>query len=587
MKKIYLLAVMTAVGTMSFAQSSQTLLKKATAHKKESAQQDVSEKAPGASIWTDTFDDPTNWVINGDGAQGEWVIGNVADLQNSPLYFAPIESTTVADGFAFFEGVGFLVNGTVQPQNAWIEMADPIDLSAEQYVNFSFEQAYRAFSNICYVEVSTDGGATWNSSIVNADVQANTGTFADVTETFLVNNSSTVKFRFRWEASNAGYAWQVDDVEITTLPDNDMKVTNTYYGSVGLHYYQIPEAQIAPIDMSVNVENTGINTQTGVYLSADETVVGTFSDVSPTASIPFEGTDSLAINSTFTPPGVGNYSIEFNLMNDDVDDVPANNQIASYDFEVGPFIYARDNGTVDGSISGSYYQAEPILEPGTLYDIFTAADLQGIDVTFGASQVDGVEVYGRVYEATPTEYVLISETDIYTSTAADAGSEVTLLFPASVPLEAGKTYVASVGAFTSEMIVAAAGESEPGTSITYGDLGSGDGWYIEPNTPMIRMNFSTTASVENNETSNLNVSQNFPNPFSNETTVEYSLENASEVSYTVVDLAGNTILDVNEGNVSAGKHAITIDGSSLANGVYYFIMNAGGAQTTHKMIVNK
>ena len=101
------------------------------------------------------------------------------------------------------------------------------------------------------------------------------------------------------------------------------------------------------------------------------------------------------------------------------------------------------------------------------------------------------------------------------------------------------------------------------------------------------MIFDPTISVESNEISNLNVSQNFPNPFSNETTVEYSLENASEVSYTVVDLAGNTILEVNEGNVSAGKHAITIDGSSLANGVYYFNMTAGGAQTTHKMIVNK
>jgi hypothetical protein len=87
--------------------------------------------------------------------------------------------------------------------------------------------------------------------------------------------------------------------------------------------------------------------------------------------------------------------------------------------------------------------------------------------------------------------------------------------------------------------------------------------------------------------SNLNVSKNFPNPFSNETTVEYTLENASEVNYTLVDLTGKTILEVNEGNVMAGKHEITIDGSSLANGVYYFNMTAGGAQTTHKMIVNK
>lgn len=578
---------MTAVGTMSFAQSSQSMLKKVTAHKKESAQQNFAEKTPGVSLWTDTFDDPTNWVIDGSGAQGTWQIGVVNDLTNSPDYYAAITSTTVNDGFAFFEGVQFLLDDNVEAQNAWIEMASSIDLSAHQYVNFSFEQAFRAFSNDVYVEVSTDGGSTWDGTMVNTEVQANTSTSADVTETFLVNNSANVKFRFRWEASNAGYAWQVDDVEITTLPDNDMKVTNHYYGSVGLPYYQIPEAQIAPIEMTVNVENTGLNTQEGVYLSAEETVAGSFSDVSPSAVIPFEGTDSLVLNSNFTPSGVGNYSIEFALMNDSLDDVPTNNQIATYDFEVGDFIYARDNGTIDGSISGSYYQAEPVLEPGTLYDIFTNADLTGIDVRFGASQPEGIEVFGRVYEATSTDYVLVSETEFYTTVTGDAGSFKTLVFSNPVPLESGKTYVASVGAFTSELIVGAAGFSEPGTSITYGDLGSGEGWYIEPNTPMIRMNFNPELSVENNEMSNLTVSQNFPNPFSNETTVEYTLENASEVSYTVVDLAGNTILEVNEGNVMAGTHEITIDGSALANGVYYFNMTAGGAQTTHKMIVNK
>ena len=44
---------------------------------------------------------------------------------------------------------------------------------------------------------------------------------------------------------------------------------------------------------------------------------------------------------------------------------------------------------------------------------------------------------------------------------------------------------------------------------------------------------------------------------------------------------------MNEGNMAAGEHSITIDGADLANGVYYFNMTAGGAQTTHKMIVNK
>ncbi|HZH85778.1 MAG TPA: T9SS type A sorting domain-containing protein, partial [Brumimicrobium sp.] len=87
--------------------------------------------------------------------------------------------------------------------------------------------------------------------------------------------------------------------------------------------------------------------------------------------------------------------------------------------------------------------------------------------------------------------------------------------------------------------------------------------------------------------SNLNVSQNFPNPFANETKVVFNLKEASNVSYTVVDLTGKVVANVNEGNTMAGEHEITIDGSSFANGVYYLNINAGDSKVTRKMIVNK
>src|SRR5690554_7224920 len=68
------------------------------------------------------------------------------------------------------------------------------------------------------------------------------------------------------------------------------------------------------------------------------------------------------------------------------------------------------------------------------------------------------------------------------------------------------------------------------------------------------MNFDPTLSVENNELANLNVSQNFPNPFANETTVLFNLKETANVSYTVVDLTGKVVANVNEGTTRSEEH---------------------------------
>jgi len=600
MKKIYLLAVMTAVGTMSFAQSSQRFMQKADFTGKAKAENlTITEKAPGISLWSDTFDDPSNWVIDGDGQQGAWEIGTNADpaIVTDYTFYGPMASTTAADGFAYFDGVPFLVSQppAVDPQNAWIEMANAIDMTGYQRVIFSFEQRYMAFnSDNTIVEVSLDNGATWTGSVdVNVDVPTNNDPAVQNTifQEFVVNAATQVKFRFRWENPSdddqfgSGYAWMVDDVNIATLPDNDIDASNLYFGTEGLHYYQIPETQIAPIDFTVIARNAGVNDQVGVALEATETGGSGYVGTSTPAAIAAGDIDSLVVNSAFTPSGQGTYDIEFAILNDSVDDIPSNNMMAGYSFEVGEYIYARDNGSAGGS-----FAPDMDFEAGNLYDIWQNQDLTGIDVRFGASLDEaGLETFARIYEIdTDGNFVLLAETPLYNTQTGDAGSIVTYTFENPVSLAAGNTYLAAVGSFATGMAVSVAGTSADQTSFLYGDLGSGGiAWYFANSTPMVRMNFDPQLSVENNEVSNLNVSQNFPNPFSTETTVEYTLENASEVSYTLVDLAGNTILEVNEGNVMAGKHAITIDGSSLANGVYYFNMTAGGAQTTHKMIVNK
>lgn len=597
MKKIYVMAAFLGATSFAFNQVAQ----KAPSHLTLNTEKAISEnngavKAPGVPIWSSDFSTASDWAINGNGNQGTWQIGVAAALPN-PNYYSTITSTTAANGFAFFEGVQYLLAGTVDSQNAWITMANSIDCSAHDIVTFKFEQEYRAFNtDRTYVEVSLDGGNTWVQTVdVNLGITANSYSPNKVVyQNFNVNNSPTVKFRFRWENTSndpnygSGYAWQVDDVQISTLADHDIALNNLYYGSLGLFYHQIPVAQIAPIESSATFTNKGSVDQTNVVFTANETVVGAYTSSSAPATIVSQGSDSLVVANNFTPSGAGNYKLEYAVTYNNVDDVPSNNVFRSYKFNVGQHIYARDTstqaaaGTVYGQMSGS--NTPELIEAGNVYDIYTNANLTGISFQLGNVIEVGSLVYGVIYDNN-IDAIPNGETKPYEVKAGDEGKYITLAYETPVNLSAGQTYIVTVKCFETNFSIATGGRSAAQTSFVY--YPAEDTWYYTTSTPVVRMNFDPSLSLENNELSNLNVSQNFPNPFANETTIEFNLKEAAAVSYKVVDLTGKVIAEASEGKTMAGDHSITIDGTSFANGVYYLNLTAGESTVTRKMIVNK
>ncbi len=90
--------------------------------------------------------------------------------------------------------------------------------------------------------------------------------------------------------------------------------------------------------------------------------------------------------------------------------------------------------------------------------------------------------------------------------------------------------------------------------------------------------YNSTANV-------LNVSQNRPNPFNGNTTIGYNLTEASNVNVTIYNVAGAKVMDFNQGMQSAGSHNLSIDGSSLQAGVYFYTFTANNNSVTKKMIV--
>lgn len=78
--------------------------------------------------------------------------------------------------------------------------------------------------------------------------------------------------------------------------------------------------------------------------------------------------------------------------------------------------------------------------------------------------------------------------------------------------------------------------------------------------------------------------QNYPNPFTQQTTIPFTLPNAAHVKFFVMDAMGH-IVHRDEQNYQAGSHLITIDMQAYAAGVYYYGIEVDGQRQMRKMIL--
>jgi hypothetical protein len=84
--------------------------------------------------------------------------------------------------------------------------------------------------------------------------------------------------------------------------------------------------------------------------------------------------------------------------------------------------------------------------------------------------------------------------------------------------------------------------------------------------------------------------KNSPNPFSAETSIDYSLNQAGNVRLSVYTLGGRLVTDLVDGHVEPGAHRAVWDGRDrfgreVSSGVYYYKIDTGGVSRSGKMIV--
>lgn len=579
---------------------------------------DATPKALGVEIWSNNFDNVSDWTIDNDGQSGA-EFGWTIDPNVDGWYFGGDEiSSTSGGNFAELNnGVPSPAPGTqALDVDYYLTIAASIDIpnlpantANTDQVSLQFEQYGARFNDLQEVQISTDGGTSftsiWNNDYhpVNSAAAPNNEypdpeTVSINLAPYIAGNAGNVKFRFHWTTNFAGsvnpnawvtYGWMIDDVKLVTNPDNDLEAQVPYWGTAFLNYYQIPTTQTAPIDFTTNAFNNGIATQTNAHLTVDITGVETFSGVSQMANIGPNTYDSLVLTTPFTPATLGTYNVVWGVTQDQVDDVPANNGNPNISFDVTTSIYARDNNVQNSTNSNGGFG----YEVGNFFDIWNDQDVYWIDVKL-ASGASGTQVgsiiYGKIYlvdfNAGSTLVDMISvvgQTNYFEITAANLTGMMKLPLLAPVSLTANTTYLVVIasdgdGGASSDVVCAAAGTSDPQTSFFY--AADDDTWYYTTRTPMVRLDFAAGnwGINEIDGVANFNV---YPNPATDNVTISYALESNSAMKVSITDLNGNVIETISSAMQNAGIQKINVSTESYAAGVYFVqIENENGVATT-------
>ncbi len=81
--------------------------------------------------------------------------------------------------------------------------------------------------------------------------------------------------------------------------------------------------------------------------------------------------------------------------------------------------------------------------------------------------------------------------------------------------------------------------------------------------------------------------QNYPNPFNPTTTIEFDLPMPEKVSLKIFTLRGEEVANLLSGELSAGPHKVIWNASRNANGVYFYVLQAGSYREVRKAILIK
>ncbi len=98
---------------------------------------------------------------------------------------------------------------------------------------------------------------------------------------------------------------------------------------------------------------------------------------------------------------------------------------------------------------------------------------------------------------------------------------------------------------------------------------------------------SVTGTEDEELPTEVELSRNYPNPFNPQTTIDYALPQAGDVSLIVYDMLGREVEVLVDGPKTAGRHTVRFGANDLPNGVYVYRLAAGEKTIVRTMVLVK
>jgi hypothetical protein len=512
-----------------------------------------------------------------------------------------------------------------------------MDCSAHSSVVVRYETHFMGSHPVdMFLEVTVDNWVHSASYSVNfgcghkdrpLDKPAGVPAIMEVNISDVAAGNTNVQMRLHW-MNSALYYWAIDDFTLSEAYNNDLKISylkmewddndpNTNVSWI----YSIPKSQLTGTNGFFNFETTALNfgeyDQEQVYLDLDVTKNGNsvFQRTTPKKDLAVLVVDTIKVSDRYSPADYGHYQLAMELSGKDPDDNPTDNNRSAF-FNVTDSVYSRSDDTNDfpWSFTKERYDINSIANvgffTGTIFPIYNDCEVSSISVFIAGGKADELINYRfslyfvPVGETDPSPYERLS-TETIQLDSADFGTWVTLTFDKDGETEflkkgdlvyAGLTF----DNLNPEYMVRRNKGLEIGTDNSVklvestamgfwdGNWETGLGDYIGKRNLMIRLNLNDHENINDGAGAipqQAFLGQNYPNPFSSSTQINFELTAGSDVTFEVTDISGRKVLELNKGKMPAGTHTIALETGSLEAGIYFYTMRAGNFVKTRQLVV--
>ena len=428
----------------------------------------------GLGAWTLTGTNGDVWRYTTTGPVGAYTV--VSEIITSP---------SAANGFMLFNSDSVNTNFGVTPPVAISprvsvsgSLISPImDLSGPSAVEIRFYEQYRfCCANTGSgqtLDVSLDGGQTWPNSLdidqgLSYKIEFTTAEVAvNLTPALGSGDRSQVRLRFTQGGDISAYYWEIDDISISALPENELIMDYGYTAQFGegYEYGRIPQSQIqSTVNVGAGIINYGGTTQNNVtvYVSLKDDATNTEVGASTINLGTINTTDTMIADAQMTVPfplPVGKYTAYFTMTSDSIGvDANPNNNAQNRYFEVTNDLYALDAyNVVPNDIlaltrlgTSSFTDNTQDVRLMNLFIIESTTTFYGVEIRMATQSAPGSYFIAAVYDTAdvmtgngnnPTPLV---ESDPRVITQADYNSRLaSVSFLDAITLNPGAYYVSA------------------------------------------------------------------------------------------------------------------------------------------------